>query len=113
MVFYVTPGINADTMVYREDGRLCKVEGPPPKVENNAAPIGDNKNLITHYKDYVAFPRLYQGKGLPPLTIFNNTYGFPKSSKPKGEQMPKPGDTPKPAEIPKIEQAPKKRVTPR
>ena len=112
MVFYVTPGINADTMVYREDGRLCKIEGPPPKVKNNAAPIGDNKNLITHHKDYVAFPRLYQGKGLPPLTIFNNTFGFPKSFRPKGEQMPKSGETPKPVAVFKQEEAPKNEVAP-
>jgi hypothetical protein len=91
MVFYVTPGINADTMVYREDGRLCKVDGPLPKVTNNAAPIGDNKNLVTHRKDYVAFPKLYQGKGLPPLSNDNTL----------GRQTPKGAETPKPLEVAK------------
>ena len=82
MVFYVTPGVNADTMVYKGDGRLCKVEGPVPKVENDAAPIGDNKNLIRFIrrKESPSFPRLYQGPGRPPLTNMGNLFGFPTKS---------------------------------
>jgi hypothetical protein len=64
-VFYVTPGINADLMVPK-DGRLCKLVGPPAKIEKDMAPLGDNLNIGDHEKPRSSFPMLYQGKGLPP-----------------------------------------------
>ncbi len=65
MVFYVTPGVNADHMVAIGD-RLCRVQGPAPETPFNAAPIGDNRNVARHFKDYVSFPRLYQGHSYDP-----------------------------------------------
>lgn len=72
MVFYVTPGINADHMVFREDGRLCKASGPIQRVALDASPIGDNKNKYVHKKMPVTFPIVYQGKGKPSLTNWGN-----------------------------------------
>jgi hypothetical protein len=72
MVFYVTPGINADHMVAREDGRLCKVSGPIQRVANDASPIGDNKNKYIFAETGPVFPIVYQGKGKPPTTVMGN-----------------------------------------
>ena len=66
MVFYVTPGINADNMVAKQ-GRLCKVHGAPMSIERNIAPLGDNRNDIVYKGDKVTFPLLYQGKGKSPI----------------------------------------------
>jgi hypothetical protein len=66
MVFWVTPGINSDHMVV-SNGRLCKVQGSPPKVENDACPISDNQNKFQYEKERPKFPMRYQGKGLPPI----------------------------------------------
>jgi hypothetical protein len=64
MLFWVTPGINADHMVV-SNGRLCRVQGAPPKVENDACPIPDNENKFRYQKERPKFPMRYQGKGLP------------------------------------------------
>jgi hypothetical protein len=78
MVFYVTPGINADHMVYnKEDGRLCKVEpGAAPKTLDDRAPEGDNHNAISFEGRYLApvFPRLYMGKGKPVQMNLGNLF---------------------------------------
>ena len=84
MVFYVTPGINADHMVAK-DGRLCKVHGPPVKMERDMAPLGDNRNNIVYKGDKVTFPILYNGKGKPPVPWL-----------PFGDQRAKEGKTPTP-----------------
>ncbi|KAF2422409.1 FAD-binding domain-containing protein [Tothia fuscella] len=65
MVFYVTPGINADLMVAK-DGRLCNVQGPPVKMLRNAAPLGDNRNELVYPGDPVSFPVLFSAKGKVP-----------------------------------------------
>jgi hypothetical protein len=62
MVFYVTPGINADHMSARE-GRLCKIS-QPEATGNNMAPLGDNRNGVRYAGDKVTFPLLYN-KGNP------------------------------------------------
>jgi hypothetical protein len=59
MVFYVTPGINADLVIAKGD-RLCMVQGPSPEYLSESAPIGDNQNIAPHVKDYVSFPQLYR-----------------------------------------------------
>jgi hypothetical protein len=64
MVFYVTPGINADNMVAR-NGRLCKVQGPISKLERDIPPLGDNRNPIIYRGERISFPVLYNGKGNP------------------------------------------------
>jgi hypothetical protein len=58
MVFYVTPGINADLMIAQED-RLCMLQGPSLQYEFDSAPTGDNQNIAPHVKDYASFPHLY------------------------------------------------------
>jgi hypothetical protein len=60
----VTPGINADHMAV-SGGRLCRVQGAPPKVQNDACPIGDNENKFRYQKERPKFPMRYQGKGKP------------------------------------------------
>lgn len=42
MVFYVTPGINADLMDADASGKLCKLAQPRTLA---FPPMGDNKNL--------------------------------------------------------------------
>lgn len=45
MVFYTTPGVNAEQMMANEKGALCTA---PEAVRKNAVlypPMGDNKNL--------------------------------------------------------------------
>ena len=64
MVFYVTPGINADTLVAK-DGRLCKAESAQ---SDNIAPLGDNRNGLVYKGDRVTFPILFRGKGNPPAS---------------------------------------------
>jgi hypothetical protein len=59
MIFYVTPGVNADLMLADGD-RLCRVQGPAIKSVTGAAPLGDNRNVAKHFSDYVAFPQLYE-----------------------------------------------------
>ena len=59
MIFYVTPGINADLMIARGD-RLCMLQGPSPQYEFDSAPTGDNQNIAPQVKDYASFPELYQ-----------------------------------------------------
>ncbi|KAF2395824.1 FAD-binding domain-containing protein [Trichodelitschia bisporula] len=63
MLFYVTPGINADRMEAR-GARLCKAE---TIRASNAAPVGDNVNNYTGYKEPSTFPALWQGDGKPAL----------------------------------------------
>jgi hypothetical protein len=65
MLFYVTPGINADHMVAK-DGRLCKVQGAPAKMERDVAPLGDNRNDVVYKGDKVTFPLLFSAKGKAP-----------------------------------------------
>jgi hypothetical protein len=77
MVFYVTPGVNADHMVAK-DGRLCKVQGAPVKMERDMAPIGDNRNDVVYAGEKITFPLLRTGKG---VTL-------------PGLQKPKEGNTP-------------------
>jgi hypothetical protein len=43
MLFYVTPGVGADTVVVK-DGRVCGATNPV-KTVNNMVPEGDNKNI--------------------------------------------------------------------
>jgi hypothetical protein len=62
MLFYATPGINADTMIAK-DGRICKAGGQSVQTASGAAPYGDNENTWPGYKDPTSFPRVYQGKG--------------------------------------------------
>jgi hypothetical protein len=62
MLFYVTPGINADHMIAK-DGRLCKADGSTIKTAMNAAPYGDNENIWLGEINPPSFPQLYQGKG--------------------------------------------------
>jgi hypothetical protein len=62
MLFYVTPGINADNMVAK-DGRLCEADGKPVRTATDAAPYGDNENIWLGEINPPSFPRLYQGKG--------------------------------------------------
>jgi hypothetical protein len=83
MVFYVTPGIDADEMVAK-DGRLCKVQGPPVKMEKDMAPLGDNRNDIVYKGDKVTFPLLFAGKGKPPTLSVLGLIG----AKPKDATMP-------------------------
>jgi hypothetical protein len=63
MVFYVTPGINADRMVAK-DGRLCRNTGQASHSDSDAAPDGDNQNHGPHDKPYPSFPKLAKGKGI-------------------------------------------------
>src|ERR1700712_427523 len=88
MLFYVTPGINADHMVSK-DGRLCKNTGPPIRTPSNMAPVGDNRNDGEHDKAVVTFPLLYVGKGLPPV---KGTY--PRLSGAKGPIPQSPATSP-------------------
>jgi hypothetical protein len=81
MVFYVTPGINADHMIAK-DGRLCKVQGAPVKMERDMAPLGDNRNDVVYKGDKITFPILKSGK--------SNLSNFPFL----GESRPKEGNTP-------------------
>jgi hypothetical protein len=69
----VTPGINADHMTVT-GGRLCRVQGSPPKVQNDACPPPDNENKFRYEKERPKFPMRYQGKGLPAVmgTPFGN-----------------------------------------
>jgi hypothetical protein len=62
MVFYVTPGINADHMT-ATDGRLCRNAGQAAS-DSGPAPDGDNQNRGTHDKPYPSFPILAKGKGV-------------------------------------------------
>jgi hypothetical protein len=66
MVFYVTPGINADLM-YVKDGRMCMVQGEPTKRPGDSAPVGDNQNIASRARDAVSFPYLYAGPGKSPV----------------------------------------------
>lgn len=43
MVFYATPGINAEQMMANEKGALCKA--PEAQTKSLFPPIGDNKNV--------------------------------------------------------------------
>jgi hypothetical protein len=78
MTFYVTPGINADHMLAKND-RLCTVQGPAVKMERDMAPLGDNQNPVIYAGDKVTFPFLFAGKGKPPmarpLPIFSKASG--------------------------------------
>jgi hypothetical protein len=85
MVFYVTPGINADHMVAK-NGRLCKLEGEPVKTERNIAPLGDNRNDIVYRGDRVTFPILYKGKGKALAT--GSFLGGAKAKQGKTETLP-------------------------
>jgi hypothetical protein len=64
MVFYVTPGINADFLVAR-NGRLCKAQ---PAQSDSIAPLGDNRNGLIYKVDRASFPILFRGKGNPPAS---------------------------------------------
>jgi hypothetical protein len=64
MVFYVTPGINADFM-HVENGRMCM--GAPAKRPGDAVPTGDNQNIASRARDAVSFPYLYAGPGKSPV----------------------------------------------
>jgi hypothetical protein len=68
MVFYVTPGINADHMVAK-NGRLCRAGSEIPKLERDTAPLGDNRNRLVYGGDRVTFPVLFKGKGNPPASV--------------------------------------------
>jgi hypothetical protein len=68
MMFYATPGINADTVAVK-DGRMCKADGPKIRTALDAAPVGDNVNVWLGAKDDPAFPLLYQGKGVAPKPV--------------------------------------------
>ena len=93
MVFYVTPGINADHMIAR-DGRLCKVQGPAAKLERDMAPLGDNRNDIVYRGDKVTFPLLFNGKDKPPVMM--PIFGAAKAKEGKTPNSPSPD-----AKIPK------------
>jgi hypothetical protein len=84
MVFYVTPGINADHMVAKE-GRLCKVQGAAPKMERDMAPLGDNRNDVIYQGDKSSFPILFKGKGVPP-----SVSPLPGGARPAEGTTPKP-----------------------
>lgn len=43
LVFYATPGINADQMTANEKGALCKA--PEAQTKSIFPPMGDNKNI--------------------------------------------------------------------
>jgi hypothetical protein len=62
MVFYATPGINADRMIAK-DGRLCRNPGESHS-DSDRAPDGDNQNHGDHDKPYPSFPILAKGKGV-------------------------------------------------
>jgi hypothetical protein len=68
MLFYVTPGINADTMTVR-DGRLCKADGQKVRSTSGEAPAGDNENVSLGYAEPPSFPLIYQGKNSTPRAI--------------------------------------------
>jgi hypothetical protein len=61
MVFYVTPGVNADHVQVKGD-RVCLVRGALPATPLNAPPIGDNHNIAPFVKDYASFPKLFRGE---------------------------------------------------
>jgi hypothetical protein len=86
MLFWVTPGINADHMVV-SNGRLCKVQGAAPKVQNDACPISDNQNHFRYAKERPKFPMRYQGKGLP--LIMGTPFGAPRGKYTGNNNMPK------------------------
>jgi hypothetical protein len=65
MVFYVTPGINADYLASR-NGRLCKAQ---PAQLDSIAPLGDNRNGLIYKGDRATFPILFRGKGNPPASV--------------------------------------------
>jgi hypothetical protein len=77
MVFYVTPGINADFM-YVKDGRMCMVQGNSSKLPGDMVPIGDSQNIATRARDPVSFPYLYVGPGKSP--VLGIWRGFPAST---------------------------------
>jgi hypothetical protein len=81
MLFYVTPGINADHLLAK-DGRLCKVQGAPVKMERDMAPLGDNHNDIVYKGEKITFPMLRNGQGRSPTVPF------------LGGEKPKEGNTP-------------------
>jgi hypothetical protein len=85
MVFYVTPGVNADKIVAK-DGRLCKVSGAPVRLAGDIPPVSDNQNEGPHDKARSSWPVLYQGKGLPPKMA-----GMPKLSGVTGSSAPAKG----------------------
>lgn len=94
MVFYVTPGINADHMAARGD-RLCKIQELEATV-NNMAPTGDNRNGVRYAGDKVTFPLLFSGNASQPIEWDITT------SKPR--KSPKLGTNPDPqASIPKAQ----------
>jgi hypothetical protein len=64
MVFYVTPGINADHLS-AVNGRLCKAQ---PVQQDTVAPLGDNRNRLEYKVGGSTFPILYRGKGNAPST---------------------------------------------
>jgi hypothetical protein len=74
MVFWNTPGINADLMQVR-DGRVCKVGGLVGSINsitNSGAVIpGDNNNTATNYK--VAFGEGESYGGFPAPDDYTNS----------------------------------------
>jgi hypothetical protein len=90
MVFYVTPGINADLM-YVKDGRMCLVQGKPTELPSDIPPIGDNENIAVRARDAVSFPYLYAGPGKPPV------WGLPYPQIPSATASPVPLSTSKSA----------------
>ena len=88
MVFYVTPGINADHMVAK-GGRLCKLQGPAEKLERDIAPLGDNRNDVVYAGDKVTFPLLFNGKGKPLLSW--PVFGFGGAKGKEGKTQTEPG----------------------
>ena len=71
MLFYVTPGVGADKMLVKE-GRLCKVNSSikAAKIDQTIAvpPDSDNTNTILYTTQPPRFPKLYVGKGIPPVS---------------------------------------------
>jgi hypothetical protein len=61
MVFYVTPGVNADHVSVSGD-RVCLVRGALPATPLFAPPIGDNHNKAPFVQDYVSFPKIFSGE---------------------------------------------------
>jgi hypothetical protein len=91
-IFYVTPGINADKMIVKQ-GRLCTLDGPYPKIQDDMAPPSDNLNVARKIKDRIIFPLLYIGSGKDPLWV-RPTFD-PKSLQTAAPKPPTSGPRPK------------------
>ncbi|KAF2402488.1 FAD-binding domain-containing protein [Trichodelitschia bisporula] len=88
MLFWATPGINADLLEARPDGRVCRVTTPytrntPPRSDNSVSALGGA--VITNPDSMSGFPKgngTAKGLQIPPalLSALAKGTGLPKSS---------------------------------